>query len=110
MKKPCLHFLFFFFIIGNFISTEKLLAQTEAWSALGNGLNGPGVTMAFYQGDLYVAGVFSHAGTVNANNIAKWDGSTWSALGTGVNGIVYSLAVYNNELYVGGSFTYAGSH
>ena len=43
--------------------------------------------------DVYVAGYFSQAGEVSANNIAKWDGTAWSALGDGVSSIVYAMAV-----------------
>jgi len=66
---------------------------------------------------LYAGGVFTSAGSVAANSIAKWDGSTWSALGGGVtggvaNGGVYALTVYDDgsgpALYAGGDFTTAG--
>ena len=33
--------------------------------------------------DVYAGGDFT-AGGVNANRIAKWDGTSWSALGTGI--------------------------
>ena len=35
---------------------------------------------------LYAGGVFTSAGGVAANRIAKWDGSSWAALGSGMNG------------------------
>ena len=44
-------------------------------------------------GNVYAGGEFTVIGTVVANGIAKWDGSTWSALGTGMDGLVYALAV-----------------
>jgi hypothetical protein len=37
------------------------------------------------QGNLYAAGWFKRAGDVEANGIARWDGSSWSALGNGLN-------------------------
>jgi len=58
--------------------------------------------------DVYVGGNFYYAGTMLANNIAKWNGSTWSALGTGMNSPVYALAVSGTDLYAGGQFTTAG--
>jgi hypothetical protein len=63
--------------------------------------------------DLYCGGTFSTAGgTIPANNIAKWDGTTWTALGSGVTGTsipaVNALAVRGGELFVGGSFYMAG--
>ena len=36
-------------------------------------------------GNVYVGGVFTTAGGVPVNGIAKWDGSNWSALGSGFN-------------------------
>jgi trimeric autotransporter adhesin len=62
------------------------------------GLNGeaPGVftTAPGRDGELYVGGLFSFAGSVRARNIARWtarDG--WSALGAGVEGAVTASAV-----------------
>lgn len=61
------------------------------------------------RGNIYVGGVFTIAGGVTVNRIAKWDGSSWSALGTGMNGTVHALAVDpSGNLYAGGSFTTAG--
>ena len=37
--------------------------------------------------DVYVGGQFTMAGGLNANYIAKWDGSSWSTLGGGMNGL-----------------------
>ena len=59
-------------------------------------------------GNVYIGGEFTFAGTVAANYIAKWDGTTWSALGSGVDYYVGALAVSGSDLYVGGSFTNAG--
>ena len=39
-----------------------------------------------------MGGDFSKAGAVNANNIAKWDGSTWAALADGTS-TVQALAI-----------------
>lgn len=82
----------------------------NTWTSI-PGVNAYGVNMIWYNGDLYVAGVFSAIGGVAANNIAKWDGQIWSPLGEGITGGylgIRALAVYNGELYVGGSFTSAG--
>ncbi|MBI5773448.1 MAG: cadherin domain-containing protein, partial [Verrucomicrobia bacterium] len=59
--------------------------------------------------DTYVGGTFSVVGTVSANNIAKWNGTTWSVLGAGLNGTVNALALdAGGNLYAGGSFTNVG--
>jgi hypothetical protein len=58
---------------------------------------------------LYAGGDFVTAGGLNANNIARWNGSAWAALGSGVNSTVNALAVDNqNVLYAGGAFVTAG--
>ena len=61
-----------------------------------------------YNGEIYVGGIFSNAGGVPANNIAKWNGTSWSAVGTGTNDAVNDFAIFNGELYVVGGFTTAG--
>src|SRR6185436_7663584 len=63
---------------------------------------------------LFAGGIFTTAGGVSANRIARWDGSTWSAVGSGtaeVNGSgpdVRTLATWDTNLYVGGNFRMAG--
>jgi hypothetical protein len=68
---------------------------------------------------LYAGGVFTSAGGVAADAIARWDGQAWSGVGGGVStgGIfgspdVYALAVYDDgsgpALYAGGFFSSAG--
>jgi hypothetical protein len=68
---------------------------------------------------LYAGGSFTYAGGVQANYVAKWNGTTWAALGHGVTGSpafnlppsVSALAVFDDgsgpALYVGGRFTTA---
>src|SRR5688572_6173754 len=50
-------------------------------------------------GDLYFGGNFIVAGSVIANRVAKWDGSTWKPLGSGVNGNIRALAVSGTSMY-----------
>ncbi|MFT4543067.1 MAG: hypothetical protein ACI835_005536 [Planctomycetota bacterium] len=60
---------------------------------------------------LFVGGVFSTAGGVQANSLARWDGSNWSGFGSEMNGYVLDLASYDDgsgagtSLFTGGSFT-----
>ncbi len=60
-------------------------------------------------GNLYVGGLFTNVGGVDANHIAEWNGVTWMPLGSGINGLVTSLAFdTSGNLYAGGNFTMAG--
>jgi len=86
------------------------------WSALGSGLSGTAMALAFSGNSLYVGGDFTSAGGTAANNIAKWDGASWSALGSGTGAayfapiapMVFTMAEMSGDLYVGGSFAIAG--
>lgn len=77
------------------------------WISVGNGTNGPVNAMLLHNNKLYVAGSFSSAGSVAANNVAVYDINTgqWQALGAGLNGEVLALAMYNGSLYAGGKHT-----
>ncbi|RMI09351.1 MAG: hypothetical protein D6681_07210, partial [Calditrichaeota bacterium] len=81
----------------------------------------PGVNGVVYcmvmnaQGELYIGGSFSNAGTVEVNNIAKWNGSQWESLGEGITGSrgnivpsVSTMLLDGNKLYVAGEFQRAG--
>ena len=57
-----------------------------------------------------MGGYFTGAGSVTANYIAEWNGSTWSALGSGTNKTVWTIAGFNGNLYAGGDFTMAGGN
>jgi trimeric autotransporter adhesin len=85
------------------------------WSPMGSGVrgtnegNGTAVNAVLAVGtNVYVGGVFTNAGGVAANNIARWNGNSWSALGSGVNGSVAAIGAVGNSVYVGGNFTAAG--
>jgi hypothetical protein len=114
---------------GEFDSVGGLLSGTiyadniaafdgSVWHALDTRLTGENPVrvnaMVEFNGDLIVAGRFDMAGSVVANNIAKWNSWTgWQALGSGVTGDfypeVYALYVFEDELYAGGRFAQAGS-
>jgi hypothetical protein len=109
---------------GAFSSVDGVPANSIArwngtsWSALLNGMGGGSVTAlaVFDDGNgsaLYAGGTFVSAGSVAANRIAKWDGTSWSALGSGVSGgYVSALIAFDDgngsALYACGSFTSAG--
>jgi hypothetical protein len=90
------------------------------WSALGTGMEWLVYALAeFDDGSgegpaLYAGGYFDSADDVEAEHIARWDGSAWSALGNGLNDEVAALTVFDDgsgtgsALYVGGWFSRAG--
>jgi hypothetical protein len=67
---------------------------------------------------LYAGGHFTHAGSVAADSIARWNGTAWEALaggGIGPNGEepprgqINAMTVFNGSLIAGGEFTLAGT-
>ncbi|MGE0886034.1 MAG: FG-GAP-like repeat-containing protein [Blastocatellales bacterium] len=107
----------FFSIAGGVVASKVAQWSTSNWSSLGIGTgNGLASTsniaevraLTISGNNVYVGGIFSTAGGVVANRIAKWNGSSWSPLGNGVNGQVSAIGISGNDVYVGGSFTSAG--
>ena len=107
---------------GNVSANNIAVWNGGAWAALGSGVgtnvndNGRVNAISISGTDVYVGGVFSNAGAVAANNIAKWNGGNWSALGAGLGagGYLYSamveaIAISGTNVFVGGSFTNAGN-
>jgi len=89
----------------------------SSWSPVGSGIPEIGMqvnvntvrALAVYNGFLYAAGLFDTAGGIQANGIAKWDGTQWTSVDSGVLGYILCLTVYNGELYAGGHFIKAGN-
>ncbi|HJW29990.1 MAG TPA: hypothetical protein VJ508_12200, partial [Saprospiraceae bacterium] len=65
--------------------------------------------------NVYVGGDFNYIHNIQANRIAKWDGSTWSELGLGLRAgfgnwaMVNAIAVSGGDVYVAGGFDTAGT-
>ena len=73
-------------------------------------------SLAVLGNDLYVGGYFTGAGGIEANGIAKWDGTKWSTFGGGIkldpNSNLYdvrAVAVSGEDVYIGGKFLIADS-
>lgn len=83
----------------------------NAWNRLGTEANN-GASGSIYSivaapdGSLFVAGEFSTAGEVFADNIARWKDGVWSNI-SGTNGPIYRIHLNNGKLYVGGMFARA---
>ena len=111
---------------GDFSSAGGVSANNIAkwngvtWSPLGSGTVGLVWALTVFDDGsgagpaLYAGGLFTTAGGMSANRIAKWDGTSWSALGSGLNNPVAALAVFDDGsgagpgLYAGGHFSSAG--
>jgi hypothetical protein len=77
------------------------------WHTMGTGVNGPVHAIAVHEGKVFVAGAFSMAGGVAADNFAYWDGTSWHNAGC-VYGTVYDFAVLEGSLYAAGEFSTCG--
>ena len=107
--------------VGGSVSAARIAKWSgSAWSALGSGVSG-GTTIqvnALASGQLtgtpalYVGGRFTTAGSVTANHVAAWQGTTWKTLGGGLGVEVNALSTYDDgvgpRLYAAGSFTTVG--
>lgn len=84
----------------------------QNWNDLGGGLTFPNPLAAValdvlrWQGDLYSCGVFSNAGGIPVDRLAKWNGRQWCRLpGTFSNhGPLNEMAVWRDSLYITGAF------
>lgn len=110
------------YVGGEFNTVGEIAARNiarwdgSAWLSLGsgisNGTNGPVYALGLGAGtDVYVGGLFSKAGNMTANNVARWsNGIGWSTMDGGTDGVVKALAYSNYDLhvYVGGAFSEVG--
>ncbi len=90
---------------------------SNTWFHVSGGVNDFVLRMTVYDDCLVAGGMFTSAGGVPANYIAKWCGSSWASLGSGFSDPdgdpqwgAYALAAteYQGELYAGGVFMRAG--
>ena len=81
-----------------------------SWAPLGTGLSFAANSaarvnaLANFQGSLYAAGTFDTAGAVQANNIARWDGSQWHVVGTNGLARISDLLVWRDQLIIADEF------
>ncbi len=100
------------FTLFVFLFSISLYAQNQQWDIQFTTLNSVNGTVNAIErdnnGNIFVGGNFTSAGSISANSIAMWNGTSWIALGSGINGTVNALDYNNGSLYVGGTFTLAG--
>jgi hypothetical protein len=93
------------------------------WSPLGSGITGGGPKViksmiVFDDGTgpaLFAGGIFSIAGGIPVNHLAKWDGANWSDIGSAIAYTSQSVLAFSifddgtgSALYVAGTFASAG--
>lgn len=86
-----------------------------AWQPLGSGCYGgvrpsvEGLTL-MPNGDLVAGGLFTHAGGIAVNHIARWNGSQWSSFGAGFTGnlVLAVLTRGDGTLVATGNFNGSG--
>lgn len=86
------------------------------WSALSTGTDSTVRAMTVFDDgtgfgeSLYIGGIFTTAGSINANRIAMWDGAFWFSLDGGMGNPVFGLSsaqqisTVGPAVYAGGSF------
>ena len=97
----------FFTEAGGVPATHVTQWDGTAWSALGDGLEGPVYAFAPFAGGVVAGGFFTASGSSPVAYIGSWDGSKWHALGGGMDNTVTSSAVRDSELFAAGFFTVA---
>lgn len=91
------------------LCVASLSGWAQQWDTLPV-LTDPGnnvVVFDEYQGDLLVVGVFTQAGGVTVNGVARWDGNAWSTFGSGitnVNGGPKDVVITGDTIVLSGIF------
>ena len=84
------------------------------WTSPGGGVGFPGFqpfvkTLRVRGNDVFVGGRFTHAGGVEASNVARWNGTAWNPLGVGTDGGITSLQVLGPDVIAAGGFLVSGA-
>lgn len=92
----------------------SVLTFGQNWQPLGGGTTNEvrGCFVDTVANDLFISGRFSHAGGVEVNQIARWDGSMYSPIGIGTGdtlcqwgcGSVNRILKYHDTIFVSGAF------
>jgi hypothetical protein len=101
-----------FTVFGNGTGISNLARWDRSRVAidnLGGGVDGPVRALAKEGSSVFVGGLFSTAGGVPAESIARWDGVRWRALGSGSDAAVNVISTFGNRVLAGGDFLSAGA-
>ncbi|MBI5583321.1 MAG: IPT/TIG domain-containing protein [Deltaproteobacteria bacterium] len=107
----------FFTHAGGTAANNLAVWNGAFWQEVGDGVNGSVLAIKVVSGSvnvgggMYVGGLFSQVGTVEAHNIAYRDFSTgWQARGSGVDDAVRAIELGStgDSFFVGGDFFNAG--
>lgn len=99
------------FLQGNLECIARL--DGEQWTSMDGGTDPFVFALAGFDNgrggqDLYAGGLFSDAGDVFTNGLARWDGNDWSVVGAGPSSSVSDFEIHDDgsgaALYLGGSF------
>jgi hypothetical protein len=102
---------------GGVLNTNLAKWDGTNWSAVGTGVGYYDTFSSYVQkvawrnGQIYIGGTFTTAGTTAVTNFARWDGVSWSQIGGGVGvvgDLVSSFEFVGNDIYVAGEFATAG--
>jgi hypothetical protein len=93
-----------------YLYLRRFNTVANTWESAGTGVDAKVTSLTTDDlGNVYAGGIFTNAGGVAVNNIAKFDGTNWTALAEGTNSEVLDLEYSNGNLYVGGFFTKVGN-
>jgi len=89
----------------------RLNTETNAWEALGGGVDGRVSILAQHNQHLYVGGHFNRANGTFSRRIARFDMQTdqWYHFTQDLDGNVEDMLVHNNQIYLTGAFQFARS-
>lgn len=81
------------------------------WTAVGSGIDKPGLTLTVLNDELYVGGLFKNAGNKPTNYLAKWNGTDWISFENSTSNTISTLVGLQkkNSIIAGGLFSKAGT-
>lgn len=84
---------------------------SQSWTKVDTTLNNYVRCMEVYNNELYVAGAMTMAGSMQVNQVARWNGTKWDSVSSGIyfGGDPQSFYRYKNDLVLVGNFPRMGN-